>query len=95
MNPETTNEIKATIDPWKLAFRLIWLESRCDALQTHIVHIREELDLPRNDLTDYGVEELTRQFLQTRLERLEKENPGVAAVISNFRNESDLPDEYL
>jgi hypothetical protein len=60
-----------------------------------VVFLRKELRLPKSDKTYYGLDELTKEFLQNKLERLEDKDPPLAAEIDRWRTQKDLPDMYL
>ena len=90
----TSADTERGVDPY-IAFWILHLESRCEALQTYLVELYKKLDLSRDDRTHDRVKDLTRAILQQKLEGIEKQAPGFAAEIDRYRPESELPDEYL
>jgi cell division protein FtsB len=89
-----TEANEPTIDS-RLAYLFLRLEARCDALEAYSVMLRKELNLPNTDKTFYGFDEVTKAILQKKLEDLEDKNPDLAAEISRWQTEKDLPDKFL
>lgn len=85
---------------WSIGFKLLELQSHCDALGSAVQLLAERVALFDKQLEGKAekmtkhIEEIKRRILHERLEDLEKDNPRLAALIDQ-RKPGDMPSEFF